>query len=149
MGTNETAEQENERLDRAFNYAFDHFLRVRGWTIQLFSQISHRRCPDNPIHPFMVTKWRNGTSYPSMESVLTTCKTFGVRRSFFFFVGEQLDDLEKLGGDPARTGLRILQEAIPDLDDPSDDELLREFESRVARQRAKLARKKVQFPPSP
>ena len=143
MGTNETTGKESERLDRAFNYAFDHFLRIRGWTVQLFSQISHRRCPDNPIHPFMVTKWRNGTSYPSTESVLTTCRTYGVRRSFFFYVGEQLEELEKLGGAPSRSGLRILQEAIPDLDDPSDEDLLRDLESWVVRQKARLARQKA------
>jgi hypothetical protein len=138
MGTRDTPEQ--GRLDRAFSYAFDHFLRTRGWTVQLFSQVSQRRCPDNPIHPFMVTKWRSGTSYPSTESVLTTCRTFGVRRSFFYFVGEQLEELEKLGRVPSRRGLRIVMEAIPDFEDPTDDDLLRDVESWVVRQRTRLAR---------
>jgi hypothetical protein len=45
----------------------------------------------------MITKWRSGTSYPSTESVLATCRTFGVRRSFFEYGGTDDSRIEAQG----------------------------------------------------
>lgn len=126
------------RLDRAFIYAFDHFIRIRGWTIQTFAQLSQKW--DNSIHPHQVTKWRAGRVYPSIESVINACRTFGVPRSFFYYVGEQLVALEDLGKDPTKSGLRVLTEALPDLEDPSDLELIRDLETYVAEQKSRLTR---------
>jgi hypothetical protein len=126
------------RLDRAFIYAFDHFIRIRGWTVQIFADLSRRS--DNAIHPHQITKWRAGKVYPSTESVLNACRTFGVPRSFFYYVGEQLVALEELGRDRLKSGLRVLTDALPDLEDPTDLELLRDLETFVVEQKTRLKR---------
>lgn len=138
MGQNETPAETGPRLDRAFIYAFDHFIRIRGWTIQVFSELSQKW--DNPIHPYQVSKWRAGRVYPSIESVINACRTFGVERSFFYFVGEQIVALEELGRDRLKCGLRVLTEALPDFEDPTDLELLRDLETFVLEQKARLTR---------
>lgn len=127
-----------DRFDNAFVYAFDHFIRIRGWNIQQFALMSRKYA--NPIHPHQVTKWRTGKFYPSTESVINACRTFGVPRSFFYYVGEQLMMFEELGKDRLRSGLRVLADALPRLEDPSDLELLRDLETYVTEEKARLNR---------
>lgn len=134
----EAPQEEPPRLDRAFIYAFDHFIRIRGWTVQTFAELSQKW--DNSIHPYQISRWRGGKVYPSGESVINACRTFGVSRSFFYFVGEQLVALEELGKDRLKSGLRILAEALPDLNDPADLEILRDLEIFVLEQKARLTR---------
>jgi len=85
-------------------------------------------------------RWRVGKVYPSIESVLNACRTFGVQRSFFYYVGEQIVALEDLGKDRLKSGLRVLTEALPDFEDPTDLELLRDLETFVVEQKARLTR---------
>lgn len=142
MDLDETQPDDAQRFDRAFVLALDHFLRTRGWSVQLFSQITHRRCPESPIHPYQISRWRTGKTYPSMDSVITACATFGISRSFFFFVGERLlaaeTELEELEKDPKQTTFRLLHEAIPNLEDPTDVKLLMDLETYVVRQMTRL-----------
>ena len=138
MNQNATAPKTTKTVDKPFIYALDHFIRMRGWTLQRLSDLSREKDPDSPIHPHMITKWRAGT-YPAMSSVLALCRLFGVTRSFFFFVGERLAEFEALQDNKARSQLRVLHLTLPDIDEGNED-LLRQIETYVNNQKTRLAR---------
>jgi hypothetical protein len=124
-----------KKIDREFLAAFDHFLRTRGWTAQRFSQLSADHSMDGrPIHPNQVTKWRAGLAIPTTETVTTACRTFGVKRSYFFFIGEQLAELEALDEAPSKRLVKVIQSAISDMDNPFDRQLLDDLGNAVRRQ---------------
>ena len=127
-----------KKIDREFLAAFDHFLRLRGWTVQRFSQVSAGASLDGKaIHPNQITKWRAGLAIPTMETVGTICRTFAVKRSYFFFLGEQLAELENLDDQPTQRMLEIIRTAVSDMDTPADRELLEDLETAIHRQRRK------------
>ena len=144
MDNNETARERPRKLDKPFVYALDHFIRIRGWSVQFLCQKSRQKTPDSPVHPHLVTKWRAGKVIPSMASVLSLCRLFGVPRSFFFHVGERLVALEEelQASDEERQQLRVLLHTVPHLDEENED-LLRDLETYIKDQKAHLARRRA------
>ena len=129
-----------KKIDPEFLAAFDHFLRLRGWTVQRFSQVSAGASLDGKaIHPNQITKWRAGLAIPTTETVGTICRTFGVKRSYFFFMGEQLAEFEDLDDEPTQTTLEILRSAVSDMDTPAEMELLEDLETAIRRQKRKAS----------
>ena len=129
-----------KKIDRGFLAAFDHFLRLRGWTVQRFSQVSAGASLDGKaIHPNQVTKWRAGLAIPTTETVATACRTFGVKRSYFYFISEQLVELEDLEDEPAKRALSIILSAVSAMDKPADLEWLEDLETAIRRHRRKVS----------
>lgn len=78
--------------DGEFRAAFRYFLDERGWTATEFCDRT-RLADDSPrrINPSSVSDWLNRRKHPSNQAVMVVCETFGVPRSYFFQVGEDLE----------------------------------------------------------
>lgn len=126
-------------VDRAFNLAFDHFLRLRGWSVLSFCRATARLSESGAkrlILPNQITNWRKD-QMPNSRSVLIVCETLGVERSYFYAVGQALHEARGLG--PRARGVRegrmaAILGGVPSM----DERLLRELESAIRHRRREL-----------
>lgn len=84
---------DNSTVDRVFLAALNHFLEVRGLTIQRLCEMTKAHSEDGEtvlIHPIQISRWRS-TQWPASRQVDILCRTLGVSRSLFYLVGELLD----------------------------------------------------------
>lgn len=86
---------ESQPYDPEFSAALRYFLAQRGWTSQEFCDRTRLR-PGAPrrIVPSSVSDWAR-RSHPSNRAIMIVCQTLGVKRSYFFEVGEQLMRLDR------------------------------------------------------
>lgn len=78
--------------DPVFRAAFKYFLDERRWTATEFCERT-RLAAGSPrrVNPSSVSDWLHRRKHPSNQAVIVVCETFGVPRSYFFQVGEELE----------------------------------------------------------
>jgi hypothetical protein len=80
-------------VDTVFLAALNYFLETRELTIQRLCDRTKKYSEDRKtvlIHPIQISRWRS-TQWPASRQVDILCRTLGVSRSFFYLVGEILE----------------------------------------------------------
>lgn len=126
-------------VDRAFVSALEHFLQREGLSIQSFCRRTRKFSDTGDrmmILPTQVTKWRRDMM-PSAKAAMITAATFGVTRSFFYFVGEQIEkgrEPPRIEDQLSKRRLTMIRGVLEDLEetDDIDEKLLLGLEETLA-----------------